>query len=637
MRPVETEGQDQASLGLEGPNIVYYTKRKEEGDATKDKPLSSIEEIKYDPYIGEVATISQIEMVVSSIQALNYFPADIIAKTDTNFPPEQRHLQLRTSSNLRKTLQARSKAQTECRKYLFVKGFDEIETPILFKSTPEGAREFLVPTRQRGLAYALPQSPQQYKQILMASGISKYFQFARCFRDEDMRADRQPEFTQLDIEMSFASTDDVMKITERIIQVLWQTFFSQTIFENKIKTPKEYNMRDIPYHAPLYFPQITYDRAMTLWGSDKPDTRIGFHLLQVEDFLDSTLKSKLSPLKDPVIDLLKVRVSNPEKTRHFISTFLDKPSNAAYLDNPHGVPGIFIFDPSKPMNGLSAFEHDAAETIVDLLHPQRGDLLVLQARPDQPFMGEGFTMIGNLRRDLHAALISEGIIRKPFRDEFLWVTDFPLFSPTNDSDPGQGGKAGIKSTHHPFTAPKTMWDVDRLNTDPLSCKADHFDLVINGVEIGGGSRRIHDSKVQEMVLRDILKVPENHAEEFRPLLEALRAGCPPHAGIALGFDRLMAILRQSSSVRDVIAFPKSAKGEDKMVGAPSAIDAERWAEYHMAVKGGEEGVKRETEKDELTTGSKEADQELRSVADPKLQTPGPAQPDESDITPSTPS
>ena len=197
MSSAETEGQDQASLGLEGPRIVYYTKREAKGDGTKDEPFYSIEEIKYDPYIGEVATIPRIEMVVNSMQPLNYFPGDIIAKTDTNFPPEQRHLQLRTSSNLRKTLQARSKAQTECRKYLFVKGFDEIETPILFKSTPEGAREFLVPTRQKGLAYALPQSPQQYKQILMASGISKYFQFARCFRDEDMRADRQPEFTQV--------------------------------------------------------------------------------------------------------------------------------------------------------------------------------------------------------------------------------------------------------------------------------------------------------------------------------------------------------------------------------------------------------------------------------------------------------
>lgn len=195
--PAKMEGQDQAASDMGGPRIVYQTQSEEQRDGTKAKPFYSTEEVKHDPYVGEVATTRKLEMIVASIQALNYFPSDIIAKTDTNFPPEQRHLQLRTSSELRKTLQARSKAQTECRKYLFMKGFDEIETPILFKSTPEGAREFLVPTRQKGLAYALPQSPQQYKQILMASGISKYFQFARCFRDEDMRADRQPEFTQV--------------------------------------------------------------------------------------------------------------------------------------------------------------------------------------------------------------------------------------------------------------------------------------------------------------------------------------------------------------------------------------------------------------------------------------------------------
>ncbi len=416
--------------------------------------------------------------------------------------------------------------------------------------------------------------------------------------------------------MSFASAEDVMKITERIIQVLWQTFFRTTIFPQKIRYPLEYKMRDIPHHAPLYFPQVTYQHAMTTWGSDKPDTRFGSRIRQAQDFLDETLKSRITSLEDPIIDLMRVRVSSPEQTKKFISSFLDRPSASAYMDNSHGAPGIFIFDPSKPMNGLSAFEHDAAEKIVQLLHPARGDLLVLQARPNRPFMGESSTMIGNLRRDLHMALVSEDISRKPAGHDFVWVTHFPLFSPTNDADPGQGGMAGIKSTHHPFTAPKTLSDVDKLTTDPLSCTADHFDLVIDGVEVGGGSRRIHDSKVQEMVLKDILKVPEKQAEEFRPLLEALRAGCPPHAGIALGFDRLMAILRQTSSVRDVIAFPKSANGEDKMVGAPSSVGVQRWAEYHMTVEGGEDGRDAREKKDELTGGSSEVEQELRNAAGP---------------------
>lgn len=429
-----------------------------------------------------------------------------------------------------------------------------------------------------------------------------------------------------------------MKISERIIQVLWQTFFRETIFPQNVVNPQEYKLRDIPHHAPLYFPRMTYQKAMTSFGSDKPDTRLGSKMHQVQDFLDPTLISKITSLHDPIIDLMRVRVPSPaEKTRNFISSFLDRPSAAAYLDNSHGAPGIFIFDPLKPLNGLSAFEHDAAEKVVQLTHPVRGDLLVLQARPNLPFMGESSTMIGNLRRDLHMALISEGLARKPRGNDFLWVTDFPLFSPTNDTDPGQGGMAGMKSTHHPFTAPKTSNDMDKLITDPLSCTADHFDLVIDGVEVGGGSRRIHDSKVQEMVLKDILKVPEKQVEEFRPLLEALRAGCPPHAGIALGFDRLMAILRQKSSVRDVIAFPKWANGEDKMVGAPSSVSAERWAEYHMAVEGAQYQPNTKGEKDGLGAGSSEVEQELRSVEKPVSQSPGSVQPDENDIAPSTPS
>ena len=289
------------------------------------------------------------------------------------------------------------------------------------------------------------------------------------------------------------------------------------------------------------------------------------------------------------------------------------------------------------MSGLSAFEHEAAETIKNILHPQRGDLLILQARPKKKFLGESSTMAGNLRRDLHMALVSKRIVPKPRRHEFLWIDDFPLFSPTNDTEPGHGGKAGIKSTHHPFTAPKTWADVEKMATDPLSCTAAHFDLVIDGVEVGGGSRRIHDSKVQETVLRDILKVPEKQIEDFRPLLEALRAGCPPHAGIALGFDRLMAILRNVGSVRDVIAFPKSANGEDKLVRAPSTVDAQRWAEYHMVSEGGS-GVDMEGDKEDLPSpASAGVQDELRRAASSQSRTPGSTQPGADDITPSAPS
>lgn len=631
-----------ATSGADGLNIVYQSRLKTILKHTQRHNsigggVHTPAEFQMNPYVGEVAVRRQIEMVVESVRPLNHFPQDIIARVDTNFSSSQRHLQLRTNSGLRKTLQARSKAQTECRKYLFVKGFDEIETPILFKSTPEGAREFLVPSRQKGLAYALPQSPQQFKQILMASGISKYFQFARCFRDEDMRADRQPEFTQLDIEMSFACAEDVMKITERLIRVLWQTFFDQTIFQDPPEKPNEYKARDIPHDAPLYFRRMTYAEAMGSWGSDKPDTRLGSKIYQAQEFLDPVLKSQLSSLKDPIIDLMRVRATTkPQNTKQFIASFMDGPSGAAYLDNPHGIPGIFIIDSSKPMNGLSALGHDACEKVMQLVHPCRGDLVILQARPDQPFEGESSTMIGNLRRDLQMALVAEGIINKPRLDQFLWIIDFPLFSRTSETDVGQGGKAGIQSTHHPFTAPKTLSDLEKMASEPLKCTADHFDLVINGVEVGGGSRRIHDSLVQEMVLKDILKIPGKQVEEFRPLLEALRAGCPPHAGIALGFDRLMAIIRQTNTVRDVIAFPKSSTGEDRMFGAPSSIDLQKWAEYHMMPKGGDEGLDMKG-KHEVAPRSKEVEHELGSVTKPTKDTPGSIQPDEGDISPSTPS
>jgi aspartyl-tRNA synthetase len=437
--------------------------------------------------------------------------------------------------------------------------------------------------------------------------------------------------------MSFASAEDVMKIAERIIQVLWQTFLRETIFSESIMFPEEYTMRDIPGSAPLYFPRLTYSDAMRLWGSDKPDRRLGSKLRQIEGIIDPSLKSKITSLKDPVIDIMKFKVSTPGQTRKFIRSFLEGPSAAPYMNNPDGAPGIFIFDPSLPMNGLSAFEHEAVEEIITHFRPVRGNLFVIQARPNRPFQGESSTMMGNLRRDLLKELQRQGICHTPTRHEFLWVTDFPLFSRTDGTDPGQGGRAGIKSTHHPFTAPKTVADLDILAKHPLQCTADHFDLVINGVEVGGGSRRIHDSKVQEMVLRDVLKVPEKQLEEFRPLLEALRAGCPPHAGIAIGFDRLMAILRDTTSVRDVIAFPKTGNGEDKLTGSPSSISAERWAEYHMAVKGDEGVPEMNKEKDEPLAGSSEVAAELRSAAQSDSQVPGPAQPSESDITPSTPS
>jgi aspartyl-tRNA synthetase len=277
---------------------------------------------------------------------------------------------------------------------------------------------------------------------------------------------------------------------------------------------------------------------------------------------------------------------DPSRSRWFISDFLDSPEGKPFLNNPAGQPGVFVGDASQPMNGLGPLGYDFAMThCPPELATEHGEVLILQARPNTPFSG-GATPIGNLRLALHRAAAAQGLIEKPSskNHQFVWITDFPLFSPSNDTDPGQGGTAGLSSTHHPFTAPKTAEDVELLLTAPEKAIAAHYDIVLNGVELGGGSRRIHNAAVQELVLRDVLKMRAERVEDFRHLLDVLRSGCPPHAGIALGWDRLMAVMLGKESVRDVIAFPKSGRGEDLLVKSPNRMTAEQLDMYHLRVK-----------------------------------------------------
>ncbi|KAI9833885.1 MAG: hypothetical protein M1819_003394 [Sarea resinae] len=513
--------------------------------------------------LGEVQKIQNVEVLLQDIQCLNEFPKDIILTEDTKFPPEQRHLQIKTDKSVRDALTFRAKAANLCRDELSNRfGFVEVETPLLFKSTPEGAREFLVPTRRKGLAYALPQSPQQYKQILMASGIPRYFQVAKCFRDEDLRADRQPEFTQVDLEMSFATGQDVMDCMEEVIKRLWAELLD-------IRT------------LPDTFPRMSYEEAMSRYGSDKPDIRLGMEIHKVDYLLPVDLVSKITPLPAPTVEILKLPLStSPSETRDFINSFMGSPEAIPFNENPDGQPGIFVVDSRRPLSGLQAFGFEAAEHLEDLLSLEDGDVVVLQARKQAPHSG-GSTALGNLRLALHRAAVAQGRIPAAKGFEFLWIADFPLFSPTVADEPGQGGAAGLASTHHPFTAPKTVEDVDLLLTDPSKVKAEHYDLVVNGVELGGGSRRIHDARVQEFILRDVLKISPNRLNSFSHLLSVLRSGCPPHAGIALGFDRLITVMMGRESVRDVIAFPKSGKGEDLLVKSPSMVDKEALEVYGL--------------------------------------------------------
>lgn len=510
---------------------------------------------------------NKVELYLQDVFPLNYFPTDVLMTDNTVHPPEARHLQLRSTPALRDALIFRNDALAVIRKELLTAKFVEVETPLLFKSTPEGAREFLVPTREKGLAFALPQSPQQYKQILMASGIPKYFQVARCFRDEDLRADRQPEFTQLDLEMSFATGEDVMLIVETLLRRLWSKMLSTDV--------------------PSPFPRMTYHDAMSKYGSDKPDLRLGMEVTNVGELLPADLISKIGPHINPAVDAFKLHVSdNPRETRNFIKTFMDSPEGAPFLTNPDGQPGIFIYDSRQPLDGLQPFGFQTAEYIEETLNLIDGDLLVLQARKKGPFIG-GSTPTGRLRLALHKAAVAEGLIDYPSGFKFLWVTDFPLFTPNNnntETDPGQGGASGFSSTHHPFTAPKSPEDIALLSTDPLSVIADHYDIVLNGVELGGGSKRIHSSEFQRYILEDVLKMGEERVMHFEHLLQVLRAGCPPHAGIALGWDRLVAVMLGKESIRDVVAFPKSGKGEDFLVKAPSKIEEEQLGTYHLRLK-----------------------------------------------------
>ncbi|KAI4160136.1 MAG: hypothetical protein LQ342_005994 [Letrouitia transgressa] len=514
-----------------------------------------------------IQKIKHVELDLSDVQALNDIPPDIIVKEDMNFPPDQRHLQLRFQSELREAIHFRSKVGILLRNELDKAGFSEIETPLLFKSTSEGAREFIVPTRRKGLAYALPQSPQQFKQILMGSGISRYFQIAKCFRDEDFRADRQPEFTQLDMEIAFGDADEVMKTIELLMQTLWARLLGL-----ELSSP---------------FPRLKYEEAMSKYGSDKPDIRLGMPILRVDYLLPGDLIHKITPLQDPIIEMFALRLgatqANPPTTREFIAAFMDSPQGTPYTQNPAGAPGAFVFDSSRPLQGLSALGFEAAEYIENALSAEDGDLIVFQARRNSAFTG-GSTTLGGLRTAIHTAAVKEGLLDPPAGFAPLWVTDFPLFSPVSSAEPAQRGNAGLASTHHPFTSPKTPDDLDLLLTDPRRVTGDHYDLVINGVELGGGSRRIHHAELQEFIMRDILKMSQERIAEFSHLLQVLRVGCPPHAGIALGFDRLVALMLGKESVRDVIAFPKSGKGEDMMVKSPSMVNSETLRMYHLETK-----------------------------------------------------
>lgn len=359
---------------------------------------------------------------------------------------------------------------------------------------------------------------------------------------------------------------------------------------------------------PSPIPRMTYENAMSTYGSDKPDVRLELPISRIEQEIPAELIRNMTSLTNPVVEAIvfpsgKIYDSDPNRTREFTTEFFNSPDAAWFHKNPSGGPGIFIYDPSQPLDGLHAFGFDAASSVKSKLSLQPGDLLILQARPDTSFT-TGSTPLGNLRLAIHKSAVKKGHISPPTGFAPLWITHFPLFtpispsspsSPSHDAPPPSSSPSNLPSrqeenvptltsTHHPFTSPATAADVAHLLTSPHLALADHYDLVINGTELGGGSRRIHHAAIQELVLRDVLRLSPTRLRDFAHLLEVLRTGCPPHAGMALGLDRLVAVMLNRTSVRDVIAFPKSGRGEDTLVGAPAPMEDEVLEKYHLKIR-----------------------------------------------------
>ncbi len=498
---------------------------------------------------GEIEVTAAV-LEVHNVAQTPPFPIDDAKgdKVNEDLRLTYRYLDLRRPK-MQRIFRNRHRAGKATRDYFDEEGFLEVETPFLFKSTPEGAREYLVPSRLNpGEFYALTQSPQQFKQMLMVAGVEKYYQLARCFRDEDLRADRQPEFTQIDLEMSFIDREEMYALIEGLIRRIWK------------------EVLDVEVTAP--FARMPYVDAMNRYGSDKPDTRFGMEVVDLgEVFAKSEFKVFASTLKAGGA----IKAFNAKGLADLTQGELNHLTETARSLGAKGLAFIKAEKGEWKSPIVKFFSEDEKAALAEKLGIEEGDSVFFAA--DE--WDRACTVMGRIRLEAAELLKKKDRLEiDPGRYDFLWVVDFPLL--VLEEEAGR-----YVAAHHPFTAPVPE-DIGLLDSDPRAVRGQHYDLVLNGVELGGGSIRVHQQALQKKLFEDVFKIPPEVAEDrFGYMLKSFGYGAPPHGGIALGFDRLVAILSGVTSIRDVIAFPKTQKGQCLMTDSPGPVTEKQLRDLHI--------------------------------------------------------
>ena len=500
--------------------------------------------------VNENLATGEIEIRVKELRILSEsdtppFPIEENSKTKEELRLKYRYLDLRRP-DLQKNLIMRSKVATLTRQFLDEEGFLEIETPILVGSTPEGARDYLVPSRvHQGSFYALPQSPQLFKQLLMCSGYDRYFQIAKCFRDEDLRADRQPEFTQIDMELSFVDVDDVIDVNERLLAKIFKDILNVEV--------------------PLPIQRMTWQEAMDRFGSDKPDIRFGMELVNVSDVVKD---SEFVVFKGALENGGSVRGINAKGQGEMPRKKIDKLVDFAKDFGAKGLAYIAIQNDGTIKSSFAKFmTEDEMAALVKAMDGENGDLLLFAADKNKVV----WDVLGNLRLEIARQL--EILDKGDYK--FLWVTEFPLLEWNEDMNRYQ-------AMHHPFTMPMDE-DLPLLDTDPGKVRAKAYDIVLNGTELGGGSVRIFNNDIQSKMFEMLGFTPEQAEAQFGFLLNAFKYGVPPHAGLAYGLDRLIMLMAKEDSIRDVIAFPKVKDASCLMTEAPTRVEQKQLDELAIAL------------------------------------------------------